>query len=369
MADNPTPADLGNITEAQFLALPEWAVSAQNDADVEDTIDGLTFCVNAVLYRILREQFRYINEALACRIDTPLSLAAKAASEGARWREGDNRSKAVTLATLGGAGLVQPDALWSCDNDNLDEVGGQARLINDEADPIPLYGIVNAPGSRSELFADMVWGLRNHAARWYFSDLDIAAAARPIIVASCQVTIPHWNQANEGVVLLKHAAFDSENETGAERMGFEFGLERAGNAGFPDTNADAQDFVPYVRWYDSGDVEQRAVLSSIDRSWCVPASGAEWTLGFHRYEVGGSYFVDFYINGINVAQIGSFNAPAASVAANMRVHAGADQLGYRYCEGTIRNVYVRGDFAAGYALGPSVPATMLALHRIGAGYQ
>lgn len=363
MADNPTPADLGNLTESEFLSLAEWAVNAQNAANVEDTIDGLAFCVNAVLYRILREQFRYINEALACRVDTPLSLAAKAAAE--RWREGDNRSKAVTLATLGGAGLIQPSALWSCSNSNVDEVGG-ASLINDEADPHPLYGVVNAPGSRSELFSSVVWGLRPHAARWYFSDVQIAAAARPIIMASCQVTIPHWNQANEGIVLLKHAAFDSENEIGAERMGFEFGLERAGTS---DPNANSQDYVPYVRWYDSIELEQRAVLSTGDRSWCVPSSGAEWTLGFLRYEVAGSYFVDFYINGILVGSSGSFSAPLPSVAANMRVHAGADQLGFRYCEGTIRNVFLRGDLAAGYALGPSVPATMLALHRIGAGFQ
>ncbi len=368
MVDQPTPPNLGNQLPTEFLQIPEWAVQATNRDDVEDTIDGLRYCVNAVLHRIIRDNFLYLNEALACRVDTPLSLAAKASS-GERWRPGDDCAAPVWPSDLTGVGIELPDHLFPFNRSAFDYITPGLRFQNTEnpADIRMLYAAANAPGSRTTDPVQVIWGLRNHATRWYWTNSPLVSCQRDQTIVSLQVKLPQWNQANEGCVLLKYAQPFEDPDTGAFRMGFEFGLGPAGNPSTPeeDPAADAQDYVPYVKWYDGNDTEVVCKLSTSFDSLCI-SPGAEWTLGFHRRPVGEvSYIVDFYINGLLVgSSVTTGPSPATSALSDLRLIVGSDKYGDRYCVGPIRNVAVRGlerlDDPG------DVGAFMLNMHRFGA---
>ncbi|MEE9472911.1 MAG: hypothetical protein V3V82_02890, partial [Acidimicrobiia bacterium] len=89
MTDQPTPPNLGNLTDAEFIALIDWSRTPANqpgpngEPAAPDTWAQFNTCVVALLYRLTLENFRYLNKALACEVPTPLCTAAQAPAIGA----------------------------------------------------------------------------------------------------------------------------------------------------------------------------------------------------------------------------------------------------------------------------------------------
>jgi len=366
----PTPPDLGNISNAAFLALPDWSVIATNLAGKADTFTSLETCIVAIFYRLVRDNFEYLNEALACRIDTPLSLAAKSGEGVVHWTPTDWPAVGLTLANMTGANPA-PGILFSCNGTNLDDVGG-LTLSDNIAGELLTYAVVSAQGSLgSSPDYPFVFGLRTHATRYVHAE-DTAIAKAQDIAYQATYSLPEWPQDSEAnIVLAKVADFTSATDTGpSNRIGFEFGL---GSAPSGPPGVGPRDYAPYVRWYDSGDVEQK-IEASLPTSGPVTFSpgniaitpGRRVTLGFHRYFNGVNWSVIFLVNGRAVTtQVGTLAAPDIAAGANIRLHIGSAQLGVSYTGGPVNNVMVWAN-PSDHA---SVAASMLTAYSRGEGFE
>ena len=364
--DQPTPPNLGNISDAAFRALPDWAVAATNIVGKDDTFESMKDCVVALVYRELVENFAYINLAFACAVDTPLSLAAKAGVAGTvHWTSTDFPALGLTLARLVGVN-PQPGILFSCNGTKLDNVSGSLKLNPPSPGTSIAYASIVSQGAR--ISNSPVYGIRTHAQRWVYTD-DTPISKSEDIAYQATYSLPEWPQDTvEPVILAKVADLNSAVDVGANnRIGFEFGL---GPAPVADPNSNTRDYCLYLRWYDSGDVEQRviALLPTPDFPAAEPISitpGRRITLGFHRYDSGGGVWVTrFYINGLDATgPVGALTVPDISSSADLRLHIGSAQLGKSYTGGPINNVMVwqNPDVAA-------VAASMLTAYVRGEGF-
>lgn len=348
--DQPTPPDLGNISNAQFLALPDWSVFATNIAGKDDTFASMEDCIVALLYRVIRDNLSYVNEALACRVDTPLSLAAKAVQSAVHWRETDWPALPLSLPRLSGSNPT-PDILFSCNGTKLDDVTGTLSLNPPSPGTSIVYANVSAQGSTgSGPSYPFRFGIRTHAERWVYAD-DTSVVRSLDIGYQATYSLPEWPQDTiEPIVLAKVADFQSPVDVGANgRIGFEFGL---GAAPATDANSNPRDYCLYVRWYDIGDVEEIVVATLPDSGpgsflEAEPISitpGRRVTLGFHRHFDAGvqAYQVRFYVNGRDITgDVGGQTVPPdIAASSDLRLHIGSAQLGKSYTGGPVNNVLV-----------------------------
>ncbi len=352
MADQPTTPNLGNITQAAWQALPDWNRVPVNIPGKDDTFATLEDCVVALLYRIIRDNFDCVNEAFACRKDTPLSDKIQDIQDQVQthWLPTDHPAKALRTSDFVGLNPT-PNLLWSCDGEKVDDVGDVLKLNPPGIGTDIVYSIVVSKGSLNLGSKDQVYGLRNHASRWYFAD-DNAIVKTDDIAFMASYQIPEWPQDTvEPIVLAKVSDYLVDVDVGvSNRIGFEFGL---GPSPTSDVNSNERDYVMYLRWYDSGDVEQRShALFEItgQRPVRQPISitpGRRITLGFHRYDSGGgNWNVKFYINGLLVAtDTTAYAAPDIASGSDIRLHIGSSQLGKSYVGGPVNNAVIWNNLA------------------------
>lgn len=349
--DQPTPPDLGNLTNAEFLALPDWSVIATNITGKDDSFESMEDCVVALLYRVIRDNFSYENDAWACRVDTPISLKIQALQDAMQvhWRETDWPAVALTLSRLIGVNPL-PEILFSCNGTQFDDVTGTLKLNPTSPGVNVAYANISAQGSTgSGPTYPFLFGIRNHAERTIYAD-DTAIVREQDIAYQATYSLPEWPQDTvESIVLAKVADFESPVDVGINnRIGFEFGL---GESHEDDLLRNPRDYCLYVRWYQAGDVENRGVAvlptgGPVTFDVNAPISitpGRRVTLGFHRYldTVSGLWSVRFYINGRDVTGVIAVgNEPDISTNSNLRLHIGSAQLGKSYTGGPINNVMV-----------------------------
>ena len=373
--DQPTPPDLGNLTNVQFLALPDWSVLATNIPGKDDTFESMIDCVVALLYRVIRDNFAYENEAWACRAVTPISLKIAALEQNAavHWRETDWPAVGLTLAQLVGVTPL-PDILFSCHGTKLDDVSGTLELNPPTPGTSIVYALVSAQGSVGANPLPFLFGLRTHAERWVYAD-DTTLVRQQQIAYQASYSLPEWPQDTlEPIILAKVADFTSPVDVGpSNRIGFEFGLGPAPSA---DPNSNTRDYCLYLLWYDSGDAEQRSIallpsepVPFPDAEPIAITPGRRITLGFQRYFRGPpdeDWVVRFYINGRQATDVlGPFpGAPSIAQVSDLRLHIGSAQLGKSYTGGPINNVMVWAN-----ADPVAVPAAMLAAYQRGEGFQ
>lgn len=345
--DQPTPPDLGNITAAQFLALIDWDRQPINiDPGKDDTFETLDDCIVALLYRIVRDNIAYINEAFACRVSTPLGIAAKAAQAGTQhWKETDFPALPLSNGTLASVNPI-PDLIFSGHGTPLDR-NGVIKMNPPGAGTSLTYAVVSGGTCIADPGDDypFVFGIRTHAERWVFMDSsDIPKADR--IAFQCSYALPEWPQDTvENIVLAKVANFLDPVDVGASnRIGFEFGL---GPAPSSDPNSNARDYVMYLKYFTSSDVEQLveatlpisgdpAEFDNADPISITP--GRRITLGFHRFKPNSLWSVQFYVNGVAItSSIGLLGDPSVSTSSDIRLHIGSAQLGKSYTGGPWNN--------------------------------
>lgn len=345
--DQPTPPDLGNLSDAEFRALPDWSVLATNIAGKDDTFASMEDCVVALVYRELVENFAYINLAFRCEVDTPLSIAAKAATEDSiHWTPTDFPAQGLTIFSLIGVNPV-PGILFSCNGTKVDNVSGILKLNPPSPGTSIVWANIISQGARGS--DRPKYGVRTHAGRWVYVD-DNAIVKSEDIAYQATYALPEWPQDTvEPIVLAKVADFNSSVDVGVNnRIGFEFGL---GAAPVSDPNSNPRDYCLYLRWYDIGNVEQLVVATLptsgggttfLDAEPISVTPGRRVTLGFHRYDSGGGVWVTrFYINGLDVSrEVGALTVPNISSSADLRLHIGSAQLGKSYTGGPINNVLV-----------------------------
>lgn len=373
--DQPTPPDLGNLTNAEFLALPDWSVIATNIVGKDDDFESMDDCVVALLYRLIRDNFSYENDAWACRVDTPISLKIQALQDAMQvhWRETDWPAVALTLSRLIGVTPL-PEILFSCHGTKLDDVTGTLKLNPPSPGLSLVYANVSAQGSTgSGPSYPFLFGIRTHAERWIYVD-DTPIVREQDIAFQATYSLPEWPQDTlETIVLAKVADFQSPIDVGVNnRIGFEFGL---GDGSPDDPISSPRDYCLYVRWYDVGDGENRvlAVLPNTgpvtfpDQDPIGVTPGRRVTLGFHRYfeSVSGLWTVRFYINGRDVTgeSLGG-SEPSISTSSDLRLHIGSAQLGKSYTGGPINNVMVWSN-----ADPTMVAAAMLTAYQRAEGFQ
>jgi hypothetical protein len=366
--DQPTPPNLGNLSDAQLRALPDWAVKAVNQVGKDDTFASMEECVVALVYRLLLENIAYINLAFACEVDTPLSLAAKAVVETPHWRETDWPAIALTQSSLTGIS-PQPDIVFTCDGTALEAISGALSLTAGNPTGLIQYSIVSARGSTgASPVHPFVLGLRTHALRWVYST-DTAVVRSQNIAYQASYSLPEWPQDNsKPIVLAKVANFTTASDTGANRIGFEFGL---GTPGIIDEFGEPRDYSLYVKWFEVGDsprtiYAQGGAPNYPSDIYIGVTPGRRVTLGFHRYFDGSDWRVRFYVNGREVADnIGvGLDEPSISASSDVRLHIGSAQLGESYTGGPVNNVAVWADAAEG-----ALDAAMLAMYQRGEGFQ
>lgn len=371
MADEPTPPNLGNLSDAAFRALPDWAVNPTNQPDAagvvpENTWAKMMTCCLALFYELVRENFAYENLAWGCNVSTPLLEKVNSLVGAIQWRATDNSSRALTLADIGAASIPTPNVLYSCNATLVDEVTSVA-LLNVAAPTTPhaVYCVVNAHGGAGIASSSVVYGLRGTANRWFYAGQDITPTRDTAIMASCNVTLewPQDSSVGSKIVLLKVADWGTATETGAtKRIGFEFGVSKSALSP-PDDKAHGTDYVLYLRWFDSGDVEQIA-FPTVNGEAVSIGLHREVTLAFQRYEVEPSdNRVRFFVNGVEVGVSSGHERPSIGSDSDMRLHVGANQLGANACGGPINNVYVLGSPPTN-----DESQAINAIYRLGAGY-
>lgn len=364
--DQPTAPDLGNITDAAFLALPDWSVIATNILGKDDTFASMETCVIALFYRVLRDNMRYINDAFACRVDTPLSLAAKATSDSTHWLETDHPCKGLIDADFGGLSPI-PDIIFDLNGHNVDDVGGVLKMNNGGPGTDIAYAVVAVTGSST--VPQMILGARTHANRWLYSD-DTPLVKTEQIAFQASFHIPEWPQDTvENIVLAKVADYTSPIDVGGlNRIGFEFGL---GLSDVVNPDYQPRDYILYLRWYSSFDNVIDGVAKTPitgQRPALMPISitpGRRITLGFHRYLNSSTYEVKFYINGVFVAIDQGLGGPDVSASSDIRLILGSAQLGKSYTGGPVNNACVWSNVD----INVDMDGTMLGAYRRGEGFE
>lgn len=369
--DQPTPPDLGNLTNAQFLALADWSVIATNIPGKDDTFESMQDCVVALIYRVIRDNFAYENLAWGCLVDTPISLKIAALELAATAQRTETDFPAIPLTSAAMVGVIpQPDLIWTCHGTRQEDSGGTILEPPSPGEDI-VYPVVSAQGSLGSGPAfPFVFGIRTHAERAIHAG-DTSVVRQQDIAYQASYSLPEWPQDTvQPIVLAKVADKDTPVDVGINnRIGFEFGLGRNTPG---DVNANERDYCLYVRWYDAGDVEQRIVakLASPAFPEVQPIGitpGRRITLGFHRhFDAGmGNWGVRFYVNGREVSGIQEVaSAPSIATASDVRLHIGSAQLGMSYTGGPVNNVMV---WANGDPAG--VAAAMLTAYLRGEGFQ
>jgi hypothetical protein len=368
--DQPTAPNLGNQSLAAFLSLPDWSVNATNQPGTDgeplpDTWGAMELCVVALLYRLMRDNFAYENEAWACRQSTPLLQKVESLSQSLQSRPTDNLGQAVTLTKLATYALPAPTLLFDCNGDNLDQVSGQFRLIDtDGAGQLNNYCVVRANGSTATP-GDILYGMRATLSRYYYTNAAVAQFQSQNVVASVNVTLqwPENSAEASKIVLLKVCNYLTDDETGAlNRMQFEFGLQ---DWGAFDPNGHGTDYALYLRYYDAGDLEVRRVAEVNGNPVCI-GLGREITLGFALLELTpGSWTTSFYVNGVLVSSSVSQSPPSAGTNNDIRLHVGSDQGGKHWAGGPLNNVYYDG---APSVVQSTADSTLHGVYRVGAGY-
>lgn len=368
--DEPTPPDLGNISAAQFLDLIDWDRQPVNIDGKDDTFETLNDCIVALLYRLIRDNIAYINEAFACRVSTPLGIAAKAAQAGTQhWKETDFPALALGNGSVGGVNPI-PDLIFNGDGTPFDR-NGVLKMNPPGAGTSITYAVVSAGTCIAEPGDDypFVFGIRTHAERWVFMDSSDIPKAK-LIAFQCSYALPEWPQDTvENIVLAKVANYLDPIDVGPNnRIGFEFGL---GPAPSTDPNSNARDYVLYLKYYTAADVVQLveatlpvsgdpAMFDSAEPISITP--GRRITLGFERQKPNGFYEVVFYVNGVAITSpIGGLDEPSVSTSSDIRLHIGSAQLGKSYTGGPWNNASLWANPNS------NLPASMKTLYLRGEG--
>lgn len=369
MADQAQPQNIGNETLVEFCSRPEWSPNYTNP-DGGDTFASLVNCINGVWGRAVRDYLKQNNEAWACRHDTPLLQKLNDISGGNDWRPSDDAAYVIDGADFGAAALLVPDYLFTFNLDNSNKIpGGLAEVIeqSDQTDS-RAYSYVRMAGRPGTAHGTNVIGMRTFSKAVGFATFHPDISSAKDLVASITVRVPEWPQANLNIVLLaiKHRQIDAE--TGAtDRLNFEFGLG-PNNTAFAPGNL-GQSYGLYVRWRDTNDLEQIAYNEQVDENAFSHGVGItpgyEWTLGFHRYTIGGGdWRIDFYVNGIFTHTFVDLNEPEPGTSTSIRFLVGAGSDGKQFAGGPIRNVILNLG-----AQDPTVVAPLMKfMYQKGAGY-
>lgn len=369
--DQPTPPNYGNLTQAQFLLLPDWSVTATNQTgpdgeELPDTFTAMDLCIVALFYRLVRDNFAYLNEAWACRVSTPILDKIEELQTQLQTRPTDNLGQGLTISLLNTFAIEVPDLLFSCNGTNIDEVSATIALVNVDgpATPHPVYHVVNAVGGPATP-GPVVYGLRTTLNRYYYTDANIANFQSSEFIVSCNVTLqwPQDSSAGSKIVLLKVADYLTTTETGVtKRMQFELGLQDAGT-GF-DAAAHGTDRVLYLRYFDASDVEVKTTALVSGEAVGI-GLGREITIACARLNQGGPFGVTFYVNGVKINTVSGLATPSAGTSTDIRLHVGANQLGTDWVGGPVNNVYYDGAPDASQSV---ADARVQGIYRIGAGY-
>lgn len=365
MADQPTPPNLGNLSAAQFLALPDWSVAATNQlsptgGELPDTFTAMDLCVVALFYRLVRDNFAYVNDALGCNVSTPILEKINSLQGSVQWRATDNDSQALTKDLLDFFAVPLPDLLFNCNGAVVDNINGQITLRNVDAPATPaeVYHVVSARGGPATP-GDVVYGLRVTQNRHYYTDVPTLAMQSRSFSLSANLT-PQWSQDSSigsKAVIAKVADYLTATETGAKRLQFEFGLQSIDIA--DDAAAHGTDRVLYVRWRDAFDDEQIA-YAQVGSGHVGIGMGREVTLGFVLHDgLFGSTRVRFFVNGVFINQHTGFEPAEPGSDSDIRLLVGAGFDGSGWVGGPINNIYYTGSSAS--------DAAMHAIYRIGAG--
>ena len=343
--DQPTPADLGNLTEAQFLALLDWSINpVNNDPSADDTFAAARQCIVPLLYRIYRENFRWINEAFACRVDTPLSLKAAMGGGGgapftpASWADTDNGSVPLTAAFMSSLAIQPPTMLFTCNGTADDEYSAQSLIEVDSgtSDEI-IFAVASSRGSEG-LSGGVFYGARPTLEHWYANGTYDSSVSTTRNVLFSAKACPEWGQSNDGIVIAcvtDITAPTSPNGFADGSTQWVFSLESA------DLGGSGQDWSLVLTY---GNLPNRAVcrLGDYTGNPISITSGRDYTLGFAVVDLGGgNSVVRFFVNGLQVGvdQTSAFSFWTARDDGAMRLQVGAFRQGDRYCGGHVSNVY------------------------------
>lgn len=364
MADQAAPPNLGNETDVQFIARPEFKPDYQNP-DGADFFSTLNQCVNAVWPRAVRDNLRYLNKVLRCEQSTPLSDLICGVQLGSSWRPSDDAAYAIQAGDFAAANVLAPDHFWNLNGDYVPQLGALDIRQDEQADR-RIYTYKTVRG-RNGAAGTKVIGLRTFYQWGGFSDPYNAALVDSLSIAgSITVRIPEWPQANDGITLLAVKHKRSQDEIGAQnRLGWEFGLGRSGISP-PDIPSE---YCLFLRWRTIADSEVHTAAAIIDSSTFEQpigiTPGDEYTLGFHRRNAGGGFYaVDFYVNGIKVYTSDSFVVPAFGNSTDIRLLVGAGSDGVQFAGGPIRNVALWQNTDDAATVGPA----QLFTYQRGAGW-
>lgn len=363
--DPPTVPELGVWTESEIRQVEEFFGGFTNRAGIPDTKSGIRTRANASWPRFMVELWVCVNEVFAGRKTVPgIQDPGVGYSAGRVWRPGDDESNVVAFSDLTFYSIALPAVLWGLDGESTSEAGAQVIAVNSNDANRRLWEAVTHRGGVSDLSAGLeVYGLRNTGNLNYYAAAPVSGMETAGDLTVCGVfNLPQWNQANNGVVLLSHAPWNSDHDaTVGKRLGFEIGLGDSASAG-----DDSNDLALYYRGADSVPVtaEIPALVRATGERLALP-----WNRDYHvavqRYDSGGSNWrVRFVINGIEVSDQALPGTPTPGTSPDMRMLFGSRWDGTGHLGGGMRNVMV---WPSG-TLQPTV-GELQQIYRIGAGFQ
>lgn len=342
----PTSFSLGYQTEAQLRAVPEMAASGYiNRAGIPDTRVDCNTRANAVYAEFMREMLVQINNMA----NGTLIVPGISNVTGKSWRDGDDGCNTVVETDFAAYGIEFPTNLWTF-NQSIGATLGSVAMLSSNGS-FPSWGVINARGGVNGESRFI------HGARSFYNLHYLSAAVIPSMAAITTVAgffrLSHWNQTNDGIVLLAYRRYDGNSEvSGAYRLGFELGLGRTSGTSTP------EELALYYRHVDATDVERiHFIKPSTDR---VSLSfGQEVFLAFRRNATS----IDFFVNGLLFAS-STFTAgqgPATGGSPSMRLLVGGDWDSTRYNNGSCRNLAV-------WTGTQPTDAMLLNYYRVGAGF-
>lgn len=362
--DPPTVVDWGNVTEAELRSIAEFLGGYMNRAGIPDTKEGLRTRANASWPRFMTEFVVCANEIWAGRKQVPQNTGGQAPGAGKLWRQGDDEAWAINFFDFTLYSLPVPQVLWPFNARSESEFGAEVIGV-DSSDSRYLWEAMNVRGGVSgDLSEDRrIYGLRSTSNNHYWSSARVSNMEQPgeLTVAGF-FTLPQWNQANDGCVLLSHRLYNSADETGVvDRLGFELAL------GDP-TGTNPENLALYYRDRDGADVERTAVCEiggGGDRGPVYLPWGREHFIAIRRVfsDFTQTWHVSFMINGITIddTDLGPQAEPGTSP--DMRVLFGAAWDGLKHLGGGIRNVAIWTP-----AQTQPTEAQLQTYYRVGAGF-
>lgn len=359
--DPPTVVDWGNVDEVDLRQIPEFLGGYTNRAGIPDTKEGLRTRANASWPRFITEFIVCANEIWAGRKEVPQNTGGETA--GKLWRQGDDEAWSINFDDFTLYSLPVPQILWPFNASRTSQPGAQSLDVSGSQERF-LWEAMNIRGGVSGDLSQnrQVYGLRSTSGNHYTADAGVTGMTTPGDLTVCGFfTLPQWNQANDGVVLMAHRNFQSATETGAaDRLGFELGLGSPGS--------ERTDLALYYRDRDANDNERIVIPTAGSGASEGPIYlpwGREHFIAVQHYFTFAteSFWTRVIVNGLIVhdAPVGSVGTPGTS--ANMRMIFGADWNGLRHQGGGIRNVAIWPQNVT-----QPTPEQLKTFYRVGAGF-